>query len=80
MTVGDNGHILKNYCERGNHKRLAGEVSERLTAPSASLTSVGLSPLGSTKVALDPTKRNNPEMKKIYQSNLQKSNSFESFL
>lgn len=49
----------------GITKRLAGEVFECLTAPSASLTSVGLSPLGSTKVARHPTKWNNPEMKKI---------------
>lgn len=64
----------------GITKRLAGEAFEHLTAPFKSLTSVGLSPLGSTKVALDPTKINNPELKKIYQSDLQKSNYFESFL
>lgn len=55
-------------------KRLSGEVFNCLTAPSASLASVGLSPLGSTKVALYPTKRNNPEIRKIHQSNLQKCN------
>lgn len=65
MEVGDNEHILKNERERIT-KRLSGEVFKHLTAPSASLTSVGLSPLGSTKVALDPTKRNNPEIRKIH--------------
>lgn len=62
----------------GMTKKLSGEVFEHV--PSASLTLVGLSPLGSTKAALDPTKRNNPEIRKIYQSYLQKSNYFESFI
>lgn len=74
------GTFLKIIVREGITKRVAGEVFEHLTAPSASLTSVGHSSLGSTKVALDPTKRNNPEIKKIYQSNLQKSSTFESFL
>lgn len=39
----------------GITKRLSGEVFEH--APSASLTSVGLSPLGLPKVALDPHKK-----------------------
>lgn len=60
------GTFLKNIVREGITERLAGEVFERLTAPSALLSSVGLSPLGSTKVALDPTERNSPEMKKIY--------------
>lgn len=74
------GTFLKIFVREGITKRFAGETFECLTAPFASLTSVGLCPLGSTKVALDPTKRNNPEMKKIYQPDLQKSNYFESFL
>lgn len=57
------GTFLK-VIREGITKRVAGEVFECLTAPSASLTSVGLSPLGSTKVAQHPTKWNNPEMKK----------------
>lgn len=44
MTVGE-----------GITKKLSREVFEH--APSASLTSVGLFPLGSTKVALDPPQK-----------------------
>lgn len=62
----------------GITKKLSREVFEH--TPSASLTSVGLFPLGSIKVALDPTKRNNPEIRRIHQSDFQKSNYFESFI
>lgn len=74
------GKFLGIIVREGITKRVAGEVFEHPAAPSASWTSVGHSPLGSTKVTRDPTKRNNPEIKKIYQSNLQKHSSFESFL
>lgn len=70
--------FLKMAVREGITKKLSGGVFE--DAPSASLTSVGLSPLGSTKAALDPTKRNNPERRKVHQSDLQKSDSFDTFI